>query len=183
MRLNYANVVATLALFAALGGSSYAAISVTGAQVRDGSLSGRDVRNATLTGKDVRDRSLRERDFRSGELPVGPAGPQGVQGPKGDAGAPGSQGPKGDKGDPGTTSLRIVTTKVALAPGQTAFPNAECAPGEKATGGGVDPGTEDVHILLSTVESVVGAPIGWAGGFVNRSGLTRDVFVRAVCAS
>jgi hypothetical protein len=183
MRLNYANVIATLALFAALGGSSYAAISVTGAQVRDGSLTGRDVRNATLTSQDVRDRSLLGRDFKSGQLPSGPAGPQGVQGPKGDAGAPGPQGPKCDKGDPGTTSLRVVTTKVTVAPGQKTFPNAECAPGEKPTGGGVDPTNEDVHILLSTVETVAGAPIGWAGGFVNRSAQTQDVFVQAVCAS
>ena len=47
IRLTYANVIASIALFAALGGSSYAALAVTGAQVRDGSLSGRDVRNAS----------------------------------------------------------------------------------------------------------------------------------------
>jgi hypothetical protein len=50
IRLTYANVVASLALFAALGGSSYAAISITGKQVSDGSLSGRDVHNGSLTG-------------------------------------------------------------------------------------------------------------------------------------
>ena len=69
IRLSYANVVATLALFAALGGSSYAAIAVTGAQVRDGSLTGRDVRNSSLTGKDVRNQSLLAQDFRAGQLP------------------------------------------------------------------------------------------------------------------
>jgi TRAP-type C4-dicarboxylate transport system permease large subunit len=40
--LTYANMVASVALFAALGGSSYAAVAITGQQVRDGSLSGRD---------------------------------------------------------------------------------------------------------------------------------------------
>lgn len=88
-RLSYANVVASLALFAALGGSSYAAISVTGAQVRDGSLSGRDVHNGSLTSRDVRDQSLLARDFRSGQL---------TQGPKGD---PGERGPAGPRGEPG----------------------------------------------------------------------------------
>ena len=34
-RLNYANVVATLALFVALGGSSYAAISISGKNVKN----------------------------------------------------------------------------------------------------------------------------------------------------
>jgi hypothetical protein len=101
VRLTYANVVASLALFAALGGSSYAAISVTGAQVRDNSLSGRDVRNASLTGRDVRDRSLLAQDFKPGQLPAGPEGSQGdtgAPGPKGDTGAPGA---KGDQGEPG----------------------------------------------------------------------------------
>ena len=74
----YANVVASLALFAALGGSSYAAIAVTGAQVRDGSLTGRDVRNSSLTGKDVRNQSLLAQDFRPGQLPAGPQGPRAI---------------------------------------------------------------------------------------------------------
>jgi hypothetical protein len=43
IRLTYANVPAGVALFAALGGSSHAAVAITGQQVRDGSLSGRDV--------------------------------------------------------------------------------------------------------------------------------------------
>jgi hypothetical protein len=107
IRLTYANVVASVALFAALGGSSYAALSVTGAQVRDGSLSGRDVRNASLTGQDVRDQTLLARDFKQGQLPAGPKGEQGdpgapgPQGPKGDPGTPGELGPKGEQGDPG----------------------------------------------------------------------------------
>jgi hypothetical protein len=47
-RVSYANVVATLALFVALGGSSYAALSVTGKQVKNGSLTGKDVKNRSL---------------------------------------------------------------------------------------------------------------------------------------
>ena len=36
--LSYANVMATVAVFIALGGSSYAALKITGADVRNGSL-------------------------------------------------------------------------------------------------------------------------------------------------
>lgn len=39
-RLSYANVVATLALFVALGGSSYAAVEISGSQIRDRSVPG-----------------------------------------------------------------------------------------------------------------------------------------------
>jgi hypothetical protein len=86
-RFTYANVMATVALFVALGGSSYAALSITGRQVRNGSLTGADVKNGSLTGTDVKDRSLRARDFRSGDLPRGAQGPQGVQGIQGPAGS------------------------------------------------------------------------------------------------
>jgi len=70
VRLTYANVVASLALFVALGGSSYAAVSITGKEVRDGSLTSRDVRN----------HSLLARDFKAGQLPRGPKGNPGPAG-------------------------------------------------------------------------------------------------------
>jgi hypothetical protein len=98
LRLSYANVVASLALFAALGGSSYAAISITGEQVRDSSLSGRDLRDGSLRSRDVHDHSLRALDFKASELPAGPRGaqgPTGAQGPRGLTGARGAAGPAG----------------------------------------------------------------------------------------
>ena len=49
-RLTYANVMSTLAVFIALGGSSYAAVSITGRDVRDGSLTARDLRRNSLGG-------------------------------------------------------------------------------------------------------------------------------------
>jgi hypothetical protein len=96
-RLTYANVIATIAIFIALGGSSYAVIHVTGKNVADNSL----------TSADIRDNSLLRRDFKRGELKAasegvpGPQGPQGDAGAKGETGAQGLQGVKGDKGDAG----------------------------------------------------------------------------------
>jgi hypothetical protein len=80
-RLNYANVTATLALFVALGGSSYAALRITG----------RNVVNGSLTGKDIKKRSV-TLDRLRGKLP---AGATGAQGPKGDQGLKGETGPAG----------------------------------------------------------------------------------------
>jgi hypothetical protein len=85
-RLTYANVVATLALFVALGGSSYAAISITGKNVKNGSLTGKDVKNSSLTTSDVKNRSLLSKDFKSGQLPAGLQGPQGTKGDQGPSG-------------------------------------------------------------------------------------------------
>jgi hypothetical protein len=98
-RLTYANVMATIAIFLALGGSSYAAIKVTGKNVKDSSLTGKDVKNSSLTGIDVKNGSLLAADFGGGQLPAGPQGPKGDTGAKGDKGEPGGQGAKGDKGD------------------------------------------------------------------------------------
>jgi hypothetical protein len=75
--------MATIAVFIALGGSSYAAMKLTGKDVRDGSLSGRDIANSSLTTLDVKNRSLLAKDFKLGQLPDGP---QGVPGAKGDPG-------------------------------------------------------------------------------------------------
>jgi hypothetical protein len=51
-RLSYANVMATVAVFIALGGSSYAALRITGRNVPKDALTGADIKN--LAGKDVR---------------------------------------------------------------------------------------------------------------------------------
>jgi hypothetical protein len=91
-RLTYANTVATLALFLALGGSSYAALSVTGKNVKNSSLTGKDVKNSSLGTADVKNGVLLAGDFKSGQLPQGAQGPQGPQGPQG------VQGPQGDDG-------------------------------------------------------------------------------------
>lgn len=50
-------VVAAIALFAALGGSAYA-LTITGANIRNGTVRGADVKNYSLTGKDVKRDSL-----------------------------------------------------------------------------------------------------------------------------
>ena len=79
-RLTYANVMATAAVFIALGGTSIAASSVIirkSSEVKDGVLTGGDVKNSSLTGKDIKDHSLSPSDFnRSVVGPPGADGPQ-----------------------------------------------------------------------------------------------------------
>jgi hypothetical protein len=76
--------MATVAVFVALGGSSYAALTVTGKDVKNSSLTGKDVKNSSLTTSDIKNRSLLSKDFKSGQLP------KGAQGSPGAPGAPGS---------------------------------------------------------------------------------------------
>jgi hypothetical protein len=56
--LTYANVTATLALFIALGGSSYAALNLTGRDIKDGSLTHRDLKRNSLGGTRIKESRL-----------------------------------------------------------------------------------------------------------------------------
>jgi hypothetical protein len=114
-RITYANLVATLALFVALGGSSYAALNVTGANIANGTVRSADIKNNDVRGKDIRDRSVTGRDvkprslgadrFRPGALPAGPRGPEGPQGEPGERGTQGEQGLRGPQGPAGALPL------------------------------------------------------------------------------
>jgi hypothetical protein len=82
--------VALLALFVALGGTSYAAIKLPA-----NSVGTKQIKDKAVTSVKVKNGSLKGADFAAGQLPAGPAGPAGPQG------GTGPQGPKGDKGDQG----------------------------------------------------------------------------------
>jgi Collagen triple helix repeat (20 copies) len=144
--MKFANVTSVVALFVALGGSSYAAITVTGKTVVNGSLTGKDVKRESLGGRQVK--GLTARDFKRGRLPRGPAGmpgPAGTAGAPGAAGAagpqgpPGPEGPQGAQGPPGATNVTGRFSEVVESgPGapQTIVATASCLSGERATGGG-----------------------------------------------
>ena len=67
-RPSHATVVAYLALFVALGGSSYAALNVGSGQIVDNSVRSKDVRNNNLRGRDVRRDTLTGADVNESKL-------------------------------------------------------------------------------------------------------------------
>ena len=67
-RLTYAHVMSTVAVFVALGGSSYAALQINSADIENNSVRGIDVRNRTLTERDVRRNSLGGRSIKESRL-------------------------------------------------------------------------------------------------------------------
>jgi hypothetical protein len=82
-RLTYANVTATLALFIALGGTTYAA-----AKLPRNSVGSAQLRSKSVTSSKIRDRSVALRDIstsarrslqgdQGAQGPIGPAGPAG----------------------------------------------------------------------------------------------------------
>ncbi len=106
-RLTYANVIATLALFLALGGSSYAALKLPG-----GSVGTKQLKRNAVTSPKVKPGSLVVSDFRASARARlrGPAGPQGTAGTPGPAGAQGPQGAAGPPGAPGLPATRLFAS-------------------------------------------------------------------------
>ena len=105
-RLTYANVVASIALFIALGGTSYGLAtgsigsteikndSVRSKDLRNNDVRGQDIRNGTIGSPDVTDGALLAQDFKAGQLPAGERGQQGERGPQGQPGTPGQDATK-----------------------------------------------------------------------------------------
>ena len=155
-----ANVVAYLALFFALGGTSFAAAEKL-------------VPRNSVGSRQVIDNSLRLRDFNRTQRARlrGPQGPQGVQ------------GPKGDKGDPGATNVVLVSKVVhVVASGGN---SVDCPAGARATGGGIAilaPGSADV-VQQSGPIAVGGALTRWGGGVYVATPGGRNVEFDVICAS
>ena len=173
-RLTYANVVATLALFVALGGSSYAALKVTGRDVKNNSLTGRDVKKDSLTGRhvrsittgDVTDGSLQASDFAAGQ----------VSRPLTFTVRAAPIGNVADAADPGSTGPRAAVN---------------CQGEEQVSGGGVVPlWREDVVAFSSPYVDPLGADQsgvpadGWTGAVNDADGDgTQGGTVYVICAS
>jgi Collagen triple helix repeat (20 copies) len=132
-RVTSAHVIACVALFVALGGSSYAAVTISASQIANNSIPGSKIRansipasklrNNSITGRKLRNNTISRAKLRSDALsPItaggnitnpqsttddesttGPRGPQGPSGPRGLTGATGPAGPQGPAGQTGAT--------------------------------------------------------------------------------
>jgi len=57
-RLTYANVTATLALFIALGGSSYAALKISGSEIKAHTITAKNIKRNSLGRRQIKESSL-----------------------------------------------------------------------------------------------------------------------------
>jgi len=133
--LSFANVVAVIALFVALGGSAYA---VT--RLPHGSVGTAQLKNGAVTGAKVKKRSLLRSNFKAGQLPAGaqgPAGPTGAQGPAGPTGAPGAEGKSGPEGPAGPTASAFADTDNEFGLTPVLVPVVELADGTLTEGSGL----------------------------------------------
>jgi hypothetical protein len=114
--------IGLLALFIALGGTSYAAVTLSA-----NSVGARELKNQAVGASELKDGSIMKRDLRErlyeslrggGAGAAGPTGPTGAVGPKGD------QGPAGPGGLAETPAARVrkaSDTQVIPGDGSTAI--------------------------------------------------------------
>ncbi len=89
--LSSAHVIAMIALFVALGGTTYAAVvlpknSVKAKQIATNAVGASEIKSRAVGTSEVRNGRLLAEDFRAGQLPAG------AKGDKGDPGDPGRPG-------------------------------------------------------------------------------------------
>jgi hypothetical protein len=122
-RPSHGVVVAYLALFVALGGTSIAAKSaLDGDSIKKRSIPGNRLKKNGVGTKEVK--GLLAKDFKAGQLP---AGAQGATGPQGPGGAQGPTGVSGLQQVFKTSAADTTTPKTATA---------TCPAGKRAIGAG-----------------------------------------------
>ncbi len=194
-KLTYANVVASLALFIALGGTSFAAFtlgknSVKSENIGKEQVKSSDIAKNAITSPKVKNGSLLGTDFQAGQLPAGP------QGPKGDKGEQGPQGPRGLRGAVGISGLEKVSQTSVENSTSPKVVVANCGAGKSAVSASYDivGGKEGVtpngvaNVIADVVEPSFPAP-GATGAVaveaweVNPTALNWSITAFALCAA
>jgi hypothetical protein len=145
-------VIALLALFVSLGGTSYAVSKIGSRQVANNSLRSTDLRDNSVQSRDIRNRSLLAKDFKQGQLPAGPKGDTGPQGPQGSTAANLIQGSTGED------LVTLQTSEERFPPSGYSAEEPGVVPGGAW---GVTPNaTTVVRDLVGRLESAPGAGTG-----------------------
>lgn len=175
--------VSLAALFVALGGTSYAALTVTGKTIKNGSVTGRDLKDRSLGTKELSKRAVSSLK--------GNTGAKGAPGASGAPGVPGANGTNGTNGAPGAAGATKVVVRTVeqqnVSNNSAAIVDATCNPGERATGGGFRTLSADDFVPYSNRPNPAGngnTPTGWHVEAINRTGVsTADMEAFVICAS
>ena len=194
----HATAVAYLALFAALGGSAYAAATVTGKNIKDGTVTGRDVKNSSLGSNKLSPSAVSSLKGQPG--PAGPqgekgapgsagaTGPAGPTGPKGETGATGPagpQGPQGSRGLPGPSGIsgweyRVSDPGLRLGTYGHGTTRVSCSSGKKALGGGL---SSTSPLVSASTDRPIEPGSGWVVTAYSIEVVPVTVYAWVICAN
>ena len=171
------NTIALLALFLALGGTSFAAASfINGKQIKPHSIPKNRLTNAAIAG------------LKGNRGARGAQGAQGTRGATGAQGVQGVQGAKGNQGPPGPVDLDYETAAVSVAAGTDGLGQVPCPINMVATGGGAvtDPVGPAITINESDWINWALPPFvanAWEASIHNGSASTVTLYVDVICTS
>jgi hypothetical protein len=181
-QMTYANVMATIAVFIALGGSSYAALHVGSTQIVDNSIRSKDIRDNGLRGRDVRTGTIRSSDVRDDSLTGGDVleSSLGTVPSASNVDANGVNSTAIQDGAVRAPELGPITEVSAISTpvADMGFRGAavSCPAGTRVISGGAAPGRNGMHLTVSQRNGN-----GWAAEIHNESGDTGTFTVRAYC--
>jgi Collagen triple helix repeat (20 copies) len=183
----HSTAVAYLALFAALGGSAYAAVTVTGSNIKDGTVTGKDVKNRSLGTNKLSPTAVSSLSGKPGPAgpqgergAVGPTGPTGPAGPKGETGPAGPQGLRGPAGPSGMFGREQLTSLgLSVSAKTTRRLTKQCPTGKTVLGGGVSKSSGG--FVADSAPTNDGT--GWVGALYNPGPGSSTMYVWAICAS
>lgn len=115
-RLTYANAMSTIAVFIALGGTSYA--------VARNSIGTRELKNNAVSSAKLQSRAVTSAKIRDGAIvaaDLAPSARSGVRGPRGSQGPAGPAGQQGQQGPPGSQGSAEAWRALPFAPGWAHF--------------------------------------------------------------
>jgi hypothetical protein len=194
----HTTAVAYLALFAALGGSAYAAATVTGKNIKDGTITAKDIKNRTLGTNKLSKQALASLNGAPGQAgpqgpkgdkgeqgargPAGPKGNPGPTGPAGPTGPGGPAGPAGPQGPSGISGWQYVVQGMDIPSKEGRIWSADCPGGRKALGGGVTTPGAGIYSRVR-VSGPAGEGTGWVVSVYNEGPATYSYYVWAICAN
>src|ERR1700710_56820 len=157
-RLTFANVVALLALFVALGGTGYAAGALP-----FGSVGTNQLKFGSVTSNKVKDGTLKAADFAKNQLEDGPRGASGPAGPAGPAGVVDTT-QFYTKALSDARFLRggvvtVIGSNPAITVGTFGSATATCPSGFQAIAGGLSPSNVNSTLVTGSEPVVEGSNI------------------------
>jgi hypothetical protein len=177
------NVVAYLALFVALGGTSYAAVKLPAAsvgtkQLKNGAVTAKKIRTGAVGAAAITPGALTAAAFAPGTLLQGAGGPAGPIGPKGAMGPAGAAGPAGP-----TAVVQRYGSSVNVATNQIGTASASCNAGERATGGGFWQQGGEMQSSRPMPLGDGATATGWQATLHNTTASTHAFGAYAMCAA
>jgi hypothetical protein len=196
-RPSAALVVAIVALFAALGGTGYAAATLSGRDIQKRSIPANRVMNDTLNGRQIDESKLGPVPVAQQALTAQTAASATSAGHATSAdSAQTAQDAQKLQGRDATafmaSSVRVVFNAINVATGGSNSVTASCPVNEKGIGGGAAwmiPGSETPTELDAQLNSSYPLPstggtdaiTGWHAVGVNRAGASRDLRAYVIC--